>query len=118
MNIASVRLNDKPVVLRNNRGQDHLWVGFQLQGTQSSRDAIGAKLTLHAGSRKFVRWVTGGGSYLSSHDKRVLFGLGGEVKPSTVSVEIRWPSGQTQTVSDLQPGRYYKVVESVPQTKR
>ncbi len=116
--VVFVCLNDKPVLLRNNRGQDNLWVGFQLQGTRSNRDANGAKLTLHAGNQKLVRWVTGGGSYLSSHDKRVLFGLGGEVKPSAVSVEIRWPSGQTQTVSDLQPGRYYKVVESAPQTKR
>ena len=69
-------IGDSPVLLRNNVGQKNSWVGVRLTGTKSNRDAIGAKLTLTVTDRKLVRWVTGGSSYLSSHDKRILFGLG------------------------------------------
>src|SRR5436309_2790063 len=58
-------LNARPVLLHNNAGAENAWIGFQLVGTKSNRDAIGAKLTLRAGNRKLVRWITGGSSYLS-----------------------------------------------------
>jgi len=110
--VAIVRLKDRPILLRNNVGQDRPWVGFQLQGTTSNRDGIGAKLTLHAGNRRMVRWVTGGGSYLSSQDRRVLFGLGPGPPPKEVNLEIRWPSGQIQKVPGLQTNRYHVIRES------
>src|SRR5262249_30201606 len=69
-------IGDSPVLLRNNVGQKNSWVGIRLTGSKSNRDAIGAKLTLNNAGKKMVRWVTGGSSYLSSHDKRVIFGLG------------------------------------------
>jgi hypothetical protein len=102
--------------LRNNVGQDNAWIGFQLVGTKSNRDAIGSKLTVRLGDRKLVRWITGGASIFSSHDHRVIFGLGSKPGPETVSVEIRWPSGQTQTVTGLQPNRYHKIVEPTQNT--
>ena len=79
-------------------------------GTKSNRDAIGAKLTLQSGERKLVRWITGGSSYLSSHDMRTIFGLGKQAPPLT-SFEIRWPNGQTQGVAGLEPNRYHVVRE-------
>lgn len=104
-------LNSSPVLLHNNVGAENSWIGFQLVGTRSNRDAIGAKLTLKAGSRKLVRWITGGSSYLSSHDKRVTFGLGKEA-PESVELQIRWPNGQTQNLAGLKPGSYHVVRES------
>ena len=71
-----VRLNQRPLLLRNNRGQDSTWIGFRLEGTRSNRDAIGARVEIDRGDRKSVRWLTGGGSFLASHDKRLIFGLG------------------------------------------
>jgi hypothetical protein len=59
-----------------------------------------------------VRWVTGGGSYLSSQDRRVLFGLGPSPPPKEVNLEIRWPSGQIQKVPGLQTNRYHVIRES------
>lgn len=103
-------LNAPPVLLHNNVGARNAWIGFQLVGTKSNRDAIGAKLTLQAGNRKLVRWVTGGSSYLSSHDHRVLFGLG-KTAPETVELQIRWPSGQVQSVTGLEPGKYLVIRE-------
>lgn len=104
-------LNDKPALLRNNVGKDNPWIGFELQGTKSNRDAIGARITVRSGNRKLVRWITGGSSYLSSHDKRVVVGLGGESVPGAVDAEIRWPSGVSQQLSGLRPNQYHKIVE-------
>lgn len=106
-----VCLQDTPVLLRNNAGQNNAWIGLQLVGTRSNRDAIGSRLTLHLNGRKLVRWVTSGASIFSSHDNRVIFGLGNKPRPETVTVEIRWPGGQMQTVTGLQPNRYHKILE-------
>jgi hypothetical protein len=108
---AIVRLQDTPVLLRNNVGEKNSWVGFQLVGTKSNRDAIGAKLTVHLGDRKLVRWITGGASIFSSHDHRVVFGLGANPGPPAISVEIQWPNGTIQTVDGFPPKQYHKVVE-------
>ena len=104
-------IGDSPVLLRNNVGQKNSWVGVRLTGTKSNRDAIGAKLTLSVGDRKLVRWLTGGASYLSSHDKRILFGLGGVRANQTVNVEILWPSGTRQNVTALKINRYHEIAE-------
>lgn len=104
-------IGESPVLLRNNVGQKNAWVGVQLTGTKSNRDAIGAKLTLSIGDRKLTRWLTGGSSYLSSHDKRVIFGLGSLAVSQTVNVEVLWPSGARQNASSLKVNRYHHLVE-------
>jgi hypothetical protein len=104
-------IGESPVLLRNNVGQKNSWVGVRLIGTKSNRDAIGAKLTLTVAGRKLVRWVTGGSSYLSSHDKRIIFGLGALAANQTVDVEILWPSGVQQNVTGLKINRYQQIVE-------
>jgi len=104
-------LNGAPVLLRNNVGQHNRWIGFELQGTVSNRDAIGAKITVMSSNRKLVRWITGGSSYLSAHDKRVIVGLGSVPGTSDPEVEIRWPNGTVQRVSRLKPNQYHKIVE-------
>jgi hypothetical protein len=103
------RLNDSPVLLRNTWQPSGSWIGFDLEGTRSNRDAIGAKVTLSLPRRKLVRWVTGGSSYLSTHDKRVLVGLGNEA--GEVSAEIQWPSGRAQTLSGLKINQYHHILE-------
>jgi hypothetical protein len=106
-----MRLGERPVLLRNTKGQSNSWLGFELQGTVSNRDAIGARLCLESGGRTLVRWVTGGSSFLASHDKRIVFGLGRAPVPEALSVEIRWPNGRVQKVSGLTPSRYHRIVE-------
>ena len=105
------RLDEKPILLRNNEGQNHIWVGLELQGTRSNRDGIGSKITIDVGKRKLVRWITGGASYLSSHDKRVIVGLGDVPSFVPITGEIRWPNGTLQLLSNLQRNRYQKIVE-------
>jgi hypothetical protein len=108
--VVFTRLNETPILLHNNVGRDNHWVGVELEGTKSNRDAIGAKLTLTAGSRKMTRWITGGASYLSSHDRRVVFGLG-NAPAGLLRLDIRWPNGNEQTVSDLKQNQYQRIVE-------
>jgi len=108
--VVITRLNGTPLLLRNNVGQDSDWVGFELQGTKSNRDAIGAKITVTAGTRHLVRWIVSGSSYISSSDKRVLVGLG-HSKTETVDVEVLWTSGIRQKLSNLRVNRYLKIVE-------
>ena len=109
--IVFTRLDETPVLLRNNVGRNNQWIGFELQGTKSNRDAIGAKIIVFSGKRRTVRWITGGSSYLSSHDKRVLFGLGSNLNAGTVTAEIHWPSGTVQQLLDLKTDQYHKIVE-------
>ncbi len=107
LDIAVNNSNDRPVLLRNDAAGGG-WLGLRLQGTASNRDAIGARIALTTAGRTLVREVRRNASYLSSHDPRVIFGLGkAEVAER---VEIRWPSGAVQVVEDL-PGRQYVSIE-------
>ena len=110
-------LNSRPILLRNNTGQFNTWIGFDLQGRNSNRDAIGAQLTVSSGAGKLVRFIVGGSSYLSSSDKRVLFGLGASNQLTTLGVDIRWPNGMMQHVSGLKSNQYHKIVEPAPTQK-
>lgn len=112
VDVVFTRLNDTPILLHNNVGHLKQWIGIELQGTKSNRDAIGAKLSLTCGTKKLVRWITGGASYLSSHDKRVVFGLG-DTPPGSVKLEIRWPNGNTQTVTALKLNQYQRIGERI-----
>jgi hypothetical protein len=104
-------IGDHPVLLRNNAAAGSSWIGVELVGSKSNRDAIGSKVTLHSSDRKLVRWVTGGSSYLSSHDRRLLFGLGSQPSNTKVASEIQWPSGRHQLVENLALNRYYRITE-------
>ena len=104
-----ISLNDPPVLLHNEAATGRRWLGVRLRGTVSNRDAIGSRLTLRVGERSLTRWIHGGGSFLASHDRRVVFGLGGGGAPG--ELEIHWPSGRVQTVAALAPGRYHDITE-------
>jgi hypothetical protein len=85
------------------------WVSFELAGTKSNRLALGARVTLTAGGMTQTDEVRSGGSYLSQNDLRVHFGLGQARKID--SVEIRWPSGKLDKLSDLAPDQFYSALE-------
>jgi hypothetical protein len=103
--------NEPVVLLRNRHETGHHWLGLQLVG-RLYRDAVGARLTLEVGGRQLVRAVKGGGSYLSSSDRRVVFGLGPEKAVGRLTV--RWPSGRTQTWDHLAVDQYWRLEEGAP----
>jgi hypothetical protein len=100
-----------PLLLRNNSGQANHWLGLQLQGTKCNRDAIGARISWSAGGVKRSRLKNSGGSYLSSHDPRVLLGLGAATKLDWLEIHWPLPSGKVDRFTDLPIDRYTKIVE-------
>jgi hypothetical protein len=84
-------MGEPPRLFHNDSPKGNHWVGLQLVGTRSGRDAVGARVTLTAAGRARTRARVGGGSYLTASDPRLLFGLGQAT--SVDSLEVRWPSG-------------------------
>jgi hypothetical protein len=99
-----------PSLLVNDVHNGNHWIAFRAVGVpaigqpasktfSSSRDAIGARITVKAGSRTFVDEVRSGSSFISNSDMRVHFGLGAASKVD--SVEIRWPSGLRERFANM-----------------
>ena len=95
-------------VLHNATQTQNHWLTLMLVGHKSNRDAIGAEVKLVTPRGMQIATVTTAGSYLSSSDKRVHFGLGLE---TAASVEIRWPSGIHQTLKNVSPDQTLRVDE-------
>jgi hypothetical protein len=96
-------------VLHNETKTANHWITLQLVGGPSNRDGIGAEVRVTTAKTLQAATVTTGGSYQSSSDKRVHFGLGdGEAVPS---VEIRWPSGTRETIQLPADDRFYTITE-------
>ena len=100
---------EAPLLLRNDGGNKNNWLGLSLVATKSNPAAVGTLITWQAGTLKRSRLKTGGGSYLSSHDPREILGVGSATKVD--SVEIRWPSGKVDRLTNLPVNNYVKVVE-------
>jgi hypothetical protein len=100
---------EAPLLLRNEGGNHNNWLGLRLVATKSNPAAAGAVITWHAGGVRRSRLKTSGGSYLASHDPREVLGLGAAAKVE--SVEIRWPSGAVDKLSNLPTRAYVQVVE-------
>ena len=102
---------DQPPVLLKNSGNDNRWLEVQLVGLQSNRDGIGARLTLTAGGSRQIREIQSGTSFLSQHSLVAHFGLGRHQRVD--ELQIRWPSGIVQTLTDLPVNRMITVTEAV-----
>jgi len=100
-----------PVLLRNNVGKQNHWLGVNLVGKKSNPDAIGARVAYQAGDLKRSHMKVGGGSYLSSHDPRMVLGLG--LREKIDWLEVKWPrpSARVDRFTDLPIDRYITIVE-------
>jgi hypothetical protein len=103
--------NGAPLLLRNNAGIQNHWLGLNLKGKKSNPDAIGARISYQAGDLKQTRFKVGGGSYLSSHDPRVVLGLGKHEKLDILEIKWPQPSGLVQRFTGLPVNRYITIVE-------
>ncbi|MGE0884388.1 MAG: CRTAC1 family protein [Blastocatellales bacterium] len=106
---------EAPLLLRNDGGNRNNWLGVQLAGTRSNPMGIGAIITWTAGGVKRSRLKTSGGSYLASHDPRELLGIGKADKIE--SLEIKWPSGKVDKLTNLEINQYIRIVEGEGQVK-
>ena len=107
---AVVASNNGPAwVLLNQTQTSHHWITLKLIGVKSNRDAIGAQVRISTPAGNQFATVSTSGSYQSSSDKRVHFGLG--AVDSIDEIEIRWPSGIRQTITHQKADQIVTITE-------
>jgi hypothetical protein len=109
MELVVENLEGAPMILRPEGGPNNHWVSLSLLGTKSNRLALNARVRVTAGDLVQTDEVRSGGSYLSQNDLRLHFGLGKH--ESVDRVEIFWPSGSKEILTQLRADRFYTVTE-------
>jgi hypothetical protein len=109
--------NGGPVeVLRNNAGRERHALVVRVAGVRSNRNGIGARITLTAQGRAQMREVKSGSSYLGQNDLRVHFGLGDATRVERI--DVRWPTGDVETLRDVVADQIVTVTEGKGITAR
>ena len=108
LDIVTNNFNDQPYFFANQFSKRN-YVEFRLTGTRSNRDAVGALVRLWVGKTVMVREVNPAGGYLSHSSRTIHFGLGDRNKVD--SVEIRWPRGTLQSLSNPAINSLHQVTE-------
>jgi hypothetical protein len=103
-------------LLRNEMASPARAVSVRLIGTSGNRSAVGARIRASMGGRTFVREVKAGSSYLGQNDLRQYIGLGSITRLE--KVEIRWPNGIVETITDVAAGQQVTVTEGKGVTAR
>ncbi len=106
--ILKSRLAPQLRVLQNNCAGSNQSIAFRMRGTNSNRDAIGARIEVDGQTK----WLEAGSGFLSQHSKRLIFGLG--ESNTAKRVRIKWPSGAVQEFTNLHAGNTYSVTEGSP----
>jgi enediyne biosynthesis protein E4 len=98
IDVLIVNLNEPPSLLRNDlKGNNH-WLKLKLIGSRSNRSAIGARVIATYGNKRQAQEVIAQSSFYSCNDQRLHFGLG---SAATANLDIRWPSGTKQSISNV-----------------
>lgn len=95
--------------LYQNQGNGNHWLTVKLRGTTSNRDGIGARITVKSGGLSQIREVVSGSSFISQNSLWQTFGLGRSSKID--SLEVRWPSGQTQRLTNVSANQTLQLTE-------
>ncbi|HEX8501491.1 MAG TPA: CRTAC1 family protein [Pyrinomonadaceae bacterium] len=98
------------LIYRNTVARGNDWVGFELEGAESNRSAVGAQVRVYWGGREQVQEVSGGGGFCAQNQRPLHFGLGRGARVERV--QIRWPSGKVQTIEAPAVGVVHRVKES------
>jgi hypothetical protein len=104
VDVVATALGERPQLFLNRGGMLH-WLSITLRGNRSNRDGYGARVQVNGQ----VRFATAAGSYLSSNDKRLHFGLGAA---ETATVEVDWPSGVRQILRNVKADQFLELEES------
>ena len=102
-------------LLRNQAGSGYNAASFDLRGTRSNREAVGAKITIETDAGSRSKFVKIGSGFLSQSSRRVWFGLGNQ--DGIREAKIEWPSGEVQTVRDLPANHRIVIVEGEDRTE-
>jgi len=104
-----VTTNSGPAYLFHNQGGSNHSLRLKLVGTKSNRDGIGAVVHVTSGSDKQWKMLRSGSSYLSQSELVLTFGLGSQTKAD--AVEIQWPSGQVDKLSNISASQTVTIQE-------
>jgi enediyne biosynthesis protein E4 len=104
-------IGDHAELLYNTTTNNNHWILLQTMGVKSNRDGIGTRIKV-TGESGLVQYnhVTTAGSFASSSDKRVHFGLGRDTRIK--EIELRWPSGRIQVLQNVKADQILKITES------
>ena len=112
VDVLVMNMNERPSLLRNDYAGGNNWLSVALDGRASNRSAIGATVTVAVNGRRQSRAVVSQASYYSHDDLRLHFGLGSD---RTVDrVDVRWPNGMTQTVTNVPARQVLRITEPLP----
>jgi hypothetical protein len=102
-------VNAGPAYLFRSEGGTNHSLRIKLQGTKSNRDGIGAAVSVSSGKDQQVEMLHSGSSYLSASELVLTFGLGAQAKAD--SIEVQWPSGQVDKLTNVSAGQTITVQE-------
>lgn len=109
MDVVISALADRAVLLHNRADTGHHWLMIDLEGTQSNRDGFGALVEVTVGERVLRREARCPTGYVFQDDTRLHFGLG--AASQVERIEIRWPSGVVQVLTEVAANQILKVEE-------
>ena len=109
LDVLVINNGEAPLLLRNDGGNRNNWLGLELVAKKSNPGAIGAVISWEAGGRKRSRYKASGGSFLSSHDPREILGVGRAARVDRL--EIKWPSGVVDRLTNVDVNKYIKIIE-------
>jgi enediyne biosynthesis protein E4 len=106
--LAVIHQNSAAELLENRSERGH-WLALDFVGRRSNRRGIGVRVTLRQSDTTLVQELYGGGSYCSSRQPRLIFGLGNNT--ATCNVEVRWPSSTVQELLGVQTDQLRTIIE-------
>ncbi len=116
LDVFIVNHGARPILYRNDGGNENDWLKIKLEGTASNRDGIGALITVdpdaNVAGDEIVREINAGSNYLSQNELTAHFGLG----PTSGTVDlisVIWPSGAGQALSNVSVNQVLNLVEQV-----
>jgi enediyne biosynthesis protein E4 len=109
IDIVVQNIRSRPTIMMNETPTKNHWAILKLVGTRSNRSAIGAVARVTSGGRTQVDEVRSGRGYQSSEDLRLHFGLGSN--PTIEKLEVRWPSGLTESWGNVKASMVIRVIE-------
>jgi enediyne biosynthesis protein E4 len=98
------------LVYKNTAAPENKWVGFELEGSDSNRSAVGAQVSVYWSGQEQLQEVSGGSGFCAQSQRRLHFGLGKDARVERAI--IRWPSGKTQTIEAPEAGKLHRVKEA------
>ena len=103
-------INEPVAAAAGRGGTGRHWIGVAAPEGQGHADVVGAKVELQVGTRTLTRFAKGGGSYLSSGDRRLHFGLGDATQ--TGPLRVTWPDGTKQQLDSPALDCYHTIIQN------